>query len=69
MKKRLLPVLLALVLMVSLAVPAFADEVTSGRCGENANWRYSPAEHKLTITGSGAVDLYQYGFDTLSPWR
>ena len=69
MKKRLLPVLLALVLMVSLAVPAFADEVTSGRCGENAYWRYSPSEQKLTITGSGAVDLYEYGFDTVSPWR
>lgn len=69
MKKRLLPILLALVLTVSLAVPAFASDVTSGRCGENAYWRYSPAEHKLTITGSGAVDLYQYGFNTVSPWR
>lgn len=75
MKKRLLPVLLALVLTVSLAVPAFADEVTSGRCGENAYWRYSPAERKLTVTGTGEVYLYDvYKYDprneqNLSPWR
>ena len=58
--RKLLSILLALVMALSLCTVAFAEGEepapvpTSGKCGENIDW--SLADGVLTITGTGAVN-------------
>lgn len=66
MKKKLLAMLLAAVLAVSLLPGmAFAAD-TSGKCGDNLTWTYSNGT--LTIQGTGPMK--NYGWDSLleRPW-
>ena len=53
--KRMLPVLLAALLLVSVFVPVAvcAETATSGTCGEGINWSYS--NYTLTISGQGEM--------------
>ena len=56
MRKRLIPLLLALALIIALGtVSALAD--SSDDCGENLAWEYSNGT--LTITGSGEMEDYE----------
>ncbi len=64
MKKRILSLILAL-LMVMTLVPAaaFADgEELSGECGENVTWKLEGGT--LTISGTGSMQDYR-----VSPWQ
>ena len=59
MKKRMLSMLLAAMLMVSLLpVSALAADATSGSCGENVTWSFDEASGTLTISGTGAMEDY-----------
>ena len=53
--KRMLPVLLAALLLVSVFAPVVvcAESATSGTCGEGINWSYS--NYTLTISGEGEM--------------
>ena len=53
--KRMLPVLLAALLLVSVFAPVAvcAETATSGTCGEGINWSYS--NYTLTISGEGEM--------------
>ena len=72
MKKRILSLLLALVMVLTiLPTVALAEDATatSGRCGENAKWSYQNGV--LKITGSGAMTEYETNdlkSDT-RPWK
>lgn len=75
MKKRIISVLLALVMVISFlptTVLAATTEVASGTCGENLTWTLD-SEGTLTISGEG--EMYHYGFsdagekvDDVAPW-
>lgn len=60
---RLMAVLLALTLLVSLSPVVYADG-ESGTCGEGLNWSLSAGT--LTITGSGAMKNYPES--QMAPW-
>lgn len=57
--KKILSILLAALTVITLALPAFADEAKSGTCGANATWSFDSATGKLTVSGSG--NIYSYG--------
>ena len=66
MKKRLLSLLLALTLVLSLSIPAYAADVTaSGTSDDGLSWSLS-SDGVLTISGKGAMKNYQNWVDT--PW-
>ena len=71
MKKRILAALVAAVMALSLALPAFAlgsREVYSGTCGENLTWTLDTETGVLEISGTG--DMYDYGnTGTTAPWN
>ena len=57
MKKRVLSLLLALVLLAAL-LPRTAlttHAATSGSCGDNLTWSFNQDTGKLTIKGSGKM--------------
>ena len=58
--KKITVFLLALVLLLTQALPAFAAE--TGTCGENITWTYENGT--LSITGSGPMDDFPEG----APW-
>ena len=62
MKKRILSLLLALVMLLGM-LPTVAlaaeDETTSGECGDNAAWSYDADTKTLTIIGTGAMDDFE----------
>ncbi|MBO4211321.1 MAG: leucine-rich repeat domain-containing protein, partial [Oscillospiraceae bacterium] len=66
MTKRILPLLLAALLLLSLlpqlTLPAAA--ASSGSCGDKLNWSFNSSTGVLTITGSG--DMTISGID--APW-
>ena len=72
MKSRVLSYCIVLALVLTLAVPAFAQTGTepakSGTCGENLTWEVD-GEGVLTISGTGDMDDYmlKYGVG-LKPW-
>ena len=59
MKKAMLTVVLAVIMTVSLCVPALAgyEDELSGECGEGVTWTLYHAV--LTVSGSGAIADYQ----------
>ena len=68
MKKKLLSGLLVLCLIFSLLpVSAFADTTASGKCGDNVTWRLD-GDGTLTISGTGAMEDYDYYNDYYAPW-
>ena len=78
MKKKLLSLLLALALLLTLlpqaALSASASNYT-GYCGDNLTWRFDPKTGTLTIEGEGDMwDFWGYKGDgyysaTTAPWR
>ena len=75
MKKRLLSLLLALALLLSvlpqLTLPIRAEDepVYSGKCGNFLHWTYNPNSGCLTITGYGVMEDYQDYNEVFPPWR
>lgn len=65
---RILALALAIVLTLSLAPAAFAEDAppaTSGTCGENLIWKFDPETGELSIEGTGPMTDY----DTeRTPW-
>ena len=66
--KKLLTLLLALSLCLTLAVPVFATETEDVveidyNCGEDMTWTFS--DGTLTITGNGSMD----DFEESAPWE
>ena len=60
--------ILALMLCISLVVPALAEEPTNGKCGDNLTWSLS-ADGTLTISGTGPMYDYNYdGNGETAPW-
>ena len=69
MKKRILSMLLALVMLATLLPLGLIDTaeaaVSSGTCGENVNWTLTN-DGTLTISGTGAMT--DYVFSDGAPW-
>ena len=65
MKKRLLAILLALAMMVSLLAFPVSAYTYSGTCGDNLTWELTE-DGTLTITGKGAMEDYNDYADV--PW-
>ena len=62
MKRKLWIILALTALILALgAGAALADQ--SGTCGTNVTWTYTEANHKLTISGTGAMADF-----TNAPW-
>lgn len=47
-------------------IQATSSEVTQGICGENLTWIFDESSCTLSISGSGAMDNYQYNIG--APW-
>ena len=60
MKKRLISILLALVLLLALLPQAILAKDASGSCGANLTWSFDEATGTLTITGSGAMTDFDW---------
>jgi len=68
MKQKILSLL---VLLLTAATGAWADEPTSGTCGENVTWAVTGSENNYTLTigGTGAMNDYAYNTFTNRPWN
>ncbi len=66
MKKRLLSILLAVVMVFTLlpTVSFAAEIVDSGTCGDNLTWTLD-SDGLLTISGTGPMKNYDYGYSSL----
>ncbi len=72
MKSRIFSFFVVMTLVLSLAVPAFAQAGTepakSGTCGENLTWELDD-DGVLTISGTGEMDDYILAYGVgLTPW-
>lgn len=65
MKKYLIRLLFATLLLLALCIGASAAG-TSGKCGPSAYWSFDSSTGTLTISGSGAMEDYEYENDY--PW-
>ncbi len=66
MRKKLLALVLALAMVVSLmVVPVGAEETASGTCGDNLTWVLD-SDGTLTISGTGEME--DWSGDTSVPW-
>lgn len=65
MKKHITRLLFAALLLLALCIVASAAG-TSGKCGPSAYWSFDSSTGTLTISGSGAMNDYEYGNDY--PW-
>lgn len=63
--RKWLTLMLSVILIVSLAIPVFAED-GSGRIGTNAYWRYDSATQTLTVSGKGEVNVDTH---SQSPWK
>ena len=58
--KKSLSILLVVSMIVSIfamcGVTSFAQEITSGKCGENAVWEYDSVTKTITVSGSGSLE-------------
>ena len=64
MKKHITRLLFAALLLLALCIGASAAG-TSGKCGPSAYWSFDSSTGTLTISGSGAMNDYEYG---VYPW-
>ena len=64
-------ILSLLVLLLTAVTGAWADEPTSGTCGENVTWAVTGSENNYTLTigGTGAMNDYDYTTHTNRPWK
>ena len=57
--KKSISVMLVLSIIISLfamcGVTSFAEEITSGKCGEDAVWEYDADSKTITVSGSGSL--------------
>lgn len=60
MKKHITRLLFAALLLLALCIGASAAG-TSGKCGPSAYWSFDSSPGTLTISGSGAMEDYEYG--------
>lgn len=67
--KKFLSLFFALLMVMFAALPAFADNATSGKCGEDASWSFDSATGKLTVTGTGNIYSYGKGTSPFYPLR
>ena len=69
MKKRVLSLLLALVLLAALLpqTALISHAAASGTCGENLTWSFDEETGTLTITGSGAMT--KWSAPERTPWN
>lgn len=65
MKKQITRLLCAAILLLALCIGASAAG-TSGKCGPSAYWSFNSSTGTLTISGSGAMEDYEYGNEF--PW-
>ena len=65
MKKHITRLLCAAILLLALCIGASAAG-TSGKCGPSAYWSFDSSTGTLTISGSGAMEDYEYGNEF--PW-
>ena len=59
--KRIHTLLTAAVLLLSApgtVLPAAADDLYSGKAGQNVTWNYAPDTHTLTFSGNGLMSSY-----------
>ena len=70
MKKRILALLLAAVMVMALVPTVFAEDIpTSGTCGENVTWNFDSSTGTLTISGTGPMEDYTGMFAYVGvPW-
>ncbi len=67
--KKTLSIILSLCMLLSITagmnLTAFAEDTlpTSGKCGDNASWKYDESTETLTISGSGKMYDYKDGSD------
>ena len=67
MKRKLWIILALTALILALgAGAALADQ--SGTCGTNVTWTYTEANHKLTISGTGAMADFTNSSSAPAPW-
>ena len=69
--KKQCSILLCVILLLLTAfcltrIPAHAEEIVSGTCGENLTWTFDSETGTLTISGTGSMDNYTYSGD--APW-
>ena len=77
MKKRFLALFLCVIMVIGVSpvnfdVSVFADDVTSGECGNNLIWSFDTVSHILTISGTGVMFNYseQTTYTTTpAPWK
>ena len=62
MKKQIL-------LFILMILPMMASADDSGSCGENLTWSYVEATKSLTISGTGAMNNFNYNYGTSMPWK
>ena len=69
MKKRIISVLLAFVLLCTLLPQAALPAIAAGEntCGANLTWSFDESTKTLTIAGTG--DMEDYGYDFNYPWK
>ncbi len=68
-KKVIIAVAFIMMFMAFSVASVSADTIDSGDCGQNVSWVLTD-DYTLTITGSGAISDYSYGYSTgASPWR
>lgn len=65
MKKHITRLLCAAILLLALCIGASAAG-TSGKCGPSAYWSFDSSTGTLTISGSGAMEDYEY--ENEYPW-
>ena len=57
-----------LLFFVLMLVPMLAIADASGTCGENLTWTFETATGTLTISGTGAMNDYDYKGNNRRPW-
>lgn len=64
--KKVISLFLSFVMLLSLTAgldfSAYADTLTTGKCGENATYSFDESTKTLTISGTGVIDYSDYDF-------
>lgn len=74
--KKFISLFLSLVMLLSitsgLTFNVYAATPTTGKCGENINWKYNSSSKTLTLSGTGAIDSFSDDDDSSyleRPWK
>ncbi len=75
--KKVISLVMSFVMLLSITagvnLSAYADDATSGKCGDSAYWNYDEDTKTLTISGSGRMDDYYFYYESSvslpdTPW-